>query len=162
MAKTTARTNAPSGRSEQPADQAAVGRPAWKSPVAVVIFLAVTGLALTADLWSKHAVFSSLLSDPNVPVAARAIEREHGSVENPRDVLKALDLHQKVGWGLRLSLSTNPGVVFGLPMPPVLVAVATVLTIAMVSWFFAVSAAREPLDPRGAGPDPFRGAGQLL
>jgi signal peptidase II len=33
-------------------------------------------------------------------------------------------------------------VVFGLPMPPPVVAVATVLTILMVGWFFAVSSAK--------------------
>ena len=119
-----------------------VGRLAWRSAAAVTVFLAVTIGTLAADLWSKHAVFTSLLSDPNVPIRVQAIKLEHGQDLESRDVLKALDLHRQVGGGLRLSLSTNPGVVFGLPMPPPLVAVATVVTILMVGWFFAVSSAR--------------------
>ncbi len=118
------------------------GRLAWRSAVAVTVFLAITIVALTADLWSKHAVFSLLLSDPNVPIRVQAIKMEHGQDLDSHDVLKALDLHRQVGAGLRLSLSTNPGVVFGLPMPPLVVAVATALTILMVGWFFAVSSAK--------------------
>ncbi|MBL7134895.1 MAG: signal peptidase II [Phycisphaerae bacterium] len=114
---------------------------AWRSAAAVVLFLAITAISLVADLWSKQAVFSSLLADPNVPIRTRAILLARGPDLEPRDVLKALDLHHKVGAGLRLSLSTNPGVVFGLPMPPTLVAVATVVTILLVGWFFAVSPA---------------------
>jgi len=118
------------------------GRLAWRSAAAVTVFLAVTIVTLAGDLWSKHAVFASLLSDPNVPIRVQAIKLEHGQDLAPRDVLKALDLRRQVGAGLRLSLSTNPGVVFGLPMPPPVVAVATVLTILMVGWFFAVSSAK--------------------
>ncbi len=108
----------------------------------MAVFLAIAIVSLSADLWSKHAVFTSLLADPNVPIRVQAIKLEHGQVLDPRDVLKALDLRRQVGGGLRLSLSTNPGVVFGLPMPPPVVAMATILTILMVGWFFAVSSAK--------------------
>ena len=118
------------------------GRLAWRSAAAVTVFLAVTIVTLAGDLWSKHTVFASLLSDPNVPIRVQAIKLEHGQDLAPRDVLKHLDLRRQVGAGLWLSLSTNPGVVFGLPMPPPVVAVATVLTILMVGWFFAVSSAK--------------------
>ena len=118
------------------------GRLAWRSAVAVTVFLAITIVALAVDLWSKHAVFASLLSDPNVPIRVQEIKLKHGQDLDSRDVLKDLDLHRQVGAGLRLSLSTNPGVVFGLPMPPLVVAGATVLTILMVGWFFAVSSAK--------------------
>jgi len=114
---------------------------AWRSAAAVALFLVITVISLVADLWSKQAVCSWLLGDPKVPIRVEAIRNTHGQDIEPRDVLKALDLHHKVGAGLRLSLSTNPGVVFGLPMPPPLVAVATVATILMVGWFFAVSPA---------------------
>ena len=114
---------------------------AWRSAAAVVLFLAVTAISLAADLWSKQAVFSSLLADPNVPIRTRAILLARGQGVQPRDVPKTLDLRRKVGAGLRFSLSTNPGVVFGLPMPPALVALATVVTILLVGWFFAVSPA---------------------
>jgi signal peptidase II len=115
---------------------------AWRSAAAVTVFLGVTIFALTADLWSKHAVFASLLSDPNVPIRVQAIKLEHGPDLAPCDVLKTLGLHRHVGAGLRLSLSTNSGVVFGLPMPPPVVAAATVLTMLMVGWFFAASSAK--------------------
>jgi len=115
---------------------------AWRSAAAVAIFLMITVISLVADLWSKQAVFSRLLGDSKVPTRVEAIRNARGQDIEPCDVLKALDLHYKVGAGLRLSLSTNPGVVFGLPMPPALVAVATVATILMVGWFFAVSPAR--------------------
>lgn len=119
------------------------GKPvlACRSAAAVVLFLLITIISLVADLWSKEAVFSSLLADPNVPVQVEEIQNTYGSDIPPRDILKALDLHHNVGAGFRLSLSTNPGVVFGLPMPPALVAVATVFTILLVGWFFAVSPA---------------------
>ena len=125
-----------------PHKDASPGGLAWRSAAAVTVFLAVTIVALTADLWSKHAVFTSLLADPNVPICVQAFKLEHGLDVDSRDVLKALDLHRQVGSGLRLSLSTNPGVVFGLPMPPTVVVLATVLTILMVGWFFAASSAK--------------------
>ena len=118
------------------------GRLAWRSAAAVAVFLGVTIFTLAADLWSKQAVFAWLLSDPNVAIRVQAIKLEHGEDLDSRDVLKALDLHRQIGAGLRLSLSTNPGVVFGLPMPPPVVVAATALTILMVGWFFAVSSAK--------------------
>ena len=39
--------------------------------------------------------------------------------------------------GVQITLSTNPGVVFGLPMPRWAVGCATVLTMILVVWFFA-------------------------
>lgn len=141
MATTIPRTAAATNRFD-PHKDPGPGRLAWRSAAAVTGFLAVTIVALATDLWSKHAVFTSLLADANVPIRVREIKLEQGKDLDPRDVLKALDLHHHVGAGLRLSLSTNPGVVFGLPMPPPVVALATVLTILMVGWFFAVSLAR--------------------
>ena len=38
-----------------------------------------------------------------------------------------------------MTLSTNPGVVFGLPMPRPMVAVVTILTAALVFYVFAAS-----------------------
>lgn len=118
------------------------GRLAWRSAAALTIFLGVTIIALATDLWSKHAVFAALLSDPNVPIRVQALKLEYGQDLAPCDVLKALGLHRQVGAGLRLSLSTNSGVVFGLPMPPPVVAAATILTMLMVGWFFAACSAR--------------------
>ena len=118
------------------------GRLAWRSAAAVMVFLTVTIVALAADLWSKHAVFASLLSDPNVPIRVQAMKLAQVQDLDSRDVLKDLDLRRQVGGGLWLSLSTNPGVVFGLPMPPPVVAVTTVLTMLMVGWFFAASSAK--------------------
>ena len=111
-----------SGGSTAPA-AAPPERRAYRSAAAIVTFVAVTCLAAAADLWSKHAVFDSLLSGPEVAARATHVARRLGT-DDARLVLKALDLRREVGGGLRLTLSTNPGVVFGLRMPPAVVAVA--------------------------------------
>jgi len=112
---------------------------AFRHPSAVALFVLLTAAALAADLWTKHAVFSSLMSDPALPGKVRDLVAEHGSAPPAEHVLHLLRLQRPVFPGFRLTLSTNPGVVFGLPMPPAAVAVATVLTIALVGYFFASS-----------------------
>jgi signal peptidase II len=102
----------------------------------VAVFLLVVAAALAADLGSKEAVFLALLRDPGL--AERVGELAAGPTPlAPDEALRALHLHRRVFWGFRLTLSTNPGVVFGLPMPPWSVAVATVITIGLVGYFFA-------------------------
>jgi len=112
---------------------------AMRSPAAIAVFAAVAGVSLAADLWSKHAVFGVLLGGSGVRQRSEAVLRDYGPNVPPDDVLRALRLQRPVFTGLRLTLSTNPGVVFGLPMPPWAVAVATVLTIGLVCYFFAMS-----------------------
>jgi hypothetical protein len=87
-----------------------------------VLFLAVTAAGLAGDLWSKHAVFQSLLSDADVAQRASALQVEYGRGLQADQALRLMGLHRPVFTGFRLTLSTNPGVVFGLPMPPPAVA----------------------------------------
>lgn len=129
------------GRKPPPTKEAPSGaapvEPAWRSPVAVSAFVVVAGLALAADLLSKHYAFASLLNDPHLAETVREERRRFPSTVTNRDMLGKLGYR---GWlmpGVRISLSTNPGVVFGLPMPRWAVACATVLTIALVAYFFA-------------------------
>jgi signal peptidase II len=108
---------------------------------AIAIFLALAAVGLVGDLWSKHAVFQSLLSDADVPRRAEALRIEYGHALPAEQAIRLMGLHRPVFPGFRLTLSTNPGVVFGLPMPPPAVAAATLLTICLVGCFFATSRA---------------------
>lgn len=107
---------------------------------AVLLFVLLTVAGAAADLWSKHAVFESLLADP---AFRRDVEIETARRDSPppATILRRVHFRRRVFPGFQLSLSTNPGVVFGLPMPPYAVAIATLLTIALVCWFFACSEA---------------------
>jgi len=120
---------------------------AWKSPAAAILFIAVAAAGLAGDLWTKHAVFADLLTDADLPrrVASvrQALADQNGQDPGARDVLHALQLGQPLALGVRVRLSTNPGVVFGLPMPRWLVQVATVATVLLVGGFFAASRPRD-------------------
>jgi len=67
---------------------------------------------------------------------ARRLLRESPGVTG-REVLHQFS--RQVFPGVQVTLSTNPGVVFGLSMPRPVVAAATALTIAMVLFFFATT-----------------------
>ncbi|MFP3936943.1 MAG: signal peptidase II [Phycisphaerae bacterium] len=115
---------------------------AIKSRSAVVVFALVTVLGLAGDLFSKWAVFDALLDDPSIPQRIESISRRYGDGLRPEQVLHQLSLQHDVGAGIKLTLSTNPGVVFGLPMPRWLVATATIVTVSLVVSFFATSDAK--------------------
>lgn len=112
-----------------------------RRPGAMAAFLLVAAAGLAADLWTKHAVFQSLLADPALAPRVGLMVAEHGSQPPAEHVLRVLRLRREVFPGFLLTLSTNPGVVFGLPMPPWAVAIATVFTIGLVGYFFASSPA---------------------
>jgi len=120
---------------------------AWKSPAAVTLFLMITLGALFGDLWSKHEVFERLLTAPRTPTIehriteARARLVHNGVEENSANILRVMKLTHEYPLGIRLTLSTNPGVVFGLPMPRWLVVVTTIVTVIALSAFFAFSPA---------------------
>ena len=120
---------------------------AWKNPAAVILFIAVAAGGLAGDLWTKHAAFADLLTDADLPqrVAGvrRALADQNGQDPAVRDVLHGLQLSRPLALGVRVRLSTNPGVVFGLPMPRWLVQVATVVTMLLVGVFFAASRPRD-------------------
>ena len=118
-----------------------ITRPAFRSAVAVGLFVAVTAVGLAADLLSKHYVFESLLNDSELVAKARIagtrIDPRTGKPPTTQQILGLF--HRRVCFGLTLTLSTNPGVVFGWPMPPLAVIVSTVITVGMVGWFFGTS-----------------------
>jgi signal peptidase II len=108
----------------------------------VVVFLLVAGVGLAADLVSKHAVFEQLLNDPIVPQRVAAIRQKLPPEAGPRQVLHYSQIHHDIAGGVKLTLSTNKGVVFGLPMNRYVVAAATVLTVGLVVLFFGTSPRR--------------------
>jgi len=126
------------------------------------MFVLLSCATLAADLVSKHYAFRSLEDQPDLAkhvshIRLRLREQFQRQIEQnlrpadqaeptTRDILQALAVldpyqHKSV-IGVRMTLSTNPGVVFGLPMPRPLVAAATLLTIALVVYFFAAAGAR--------------------
>jgi lipoprotein signal peptidase len=130
--------------SESLADQAGPERRAWKSPGALTVFLAILLSGLAADLASKHYVFRSLLETPEVRGQAKVLARQ---MEKPvvHQVLPILRerqvLTRDVGLGMHWTLSLNPGVVFGTPMAPEMVSLATLVTVALVVGMFLSSPA---------------------
>lgn len=110
--------------------------------MATFVLLAAGGLA--ADLLSKHHVFASFLDTPDLTARVEeirtAFQAEIGRPPEAREVLH--HFQRDVCPGVRFTLSVNPGVVFGLPMPRWAVAAATVLTMGLVTLFFATADAR--------------------
>jgi signal peptidase II len=110
-----------------------------------VVFVAIMGAGLAADLASKHYVFQWLLDSPEMEATAEQLS-ERMVKPSPNNMLHMLRqkgyLSRPVGAGLRMTLSLNPGVVFGLPMPPILVSAATLVTVLLVVGLFLTSPAR--------------------
>ena len=110
-----------------------------KRPAAVAVFAVVSLVALASDLLSKHYVFESLLSDPALQVR---IENPAGNVASAGAARRQLGQFQRrICPGVRFTLSTNPGVVFGISMPWLVVAGTTLATVIIIGYFFAVSEA---------------------
>ena len=116
------------------------GRAACRSGKAVGVFVAIAVSGLAADLLTKHYVFESLLNDPELQ--AKAQLRRQSVADDQTSTATRFVLHgfqRPLCPGVNLTLSTNPGVVFGWAMPPWAVVVSTLLTVALVGWFFATS-----------------------
>ena len=123
---------------------------AFRRPTAIVLFLAAAAAGLAGDLLSKHYVFECMLSDPAIPCRIESVRRQAlvqaGHPEPaPSEVLHLLNLRRRLCPGVSLTLSTNPGIVFGLAMPRWAVGIVTVATIVLVFVFFAVSGAKARL-----------------
>ncbi len=128
---------------------------AVRSRRAVCIFLAIAILAALGDLLSKHIAFETLLTQPDVELRVRTESQRLAEIQNPnipdadspeftRLVLMYSKIHSNVCPGVDLTLSTNPGVVFGFDaIPDFVVALVTMFMIVVVLVFFATS-------PRGA------------
>jgi len=117
-----------------------VSEQAFRSAGAIGLFVAVTVAGLAADLLSKHYVFESLLSDPDLVSEATDLRQTCAQAGKKVDTREVLSLfHRPLCCGVKLKLSANPGVVFGWPMPPWAVVLSTILTVGLVGWFFATS-----------------------
>lgn len=116
--------------------------PASKSFPAVALFLAIVLAGLAGDLLSKHHVFSDLMSDPALPQQVEGMRMHYGRLPLPPErALAELRLHRQVFPGVRFTLSTNPGVVFGTPMPWIVVAAVTLIGVVAMAIYFAMSPA---------------------
>jgi lipoprotein signal peptidase len=122
-------------------------RLAWRSPAAITLFLVITIAALVGDLWSKHAVFDSLLSAQPTPQLEQRVKDTRtalirkGAPHASADILRNMQVSRDCPLGVRLTLSTNPGVVFGTPMPRWVVVMTTFITVIAIGAFFAFSPA---------------------
>ena len=111
--------------------------PAAKSLGAILLFLLATAAGLAADLASKHAVFTSLLRDPALLQEVHELRIRCDPQPEARQLLTRFG--RPAFWGVRFTLSANPGVVFGWSMPPWTVVGATIVTVGLVGLFFATS-----------------------
>jgi lipoprotein signal peptidase len=120
-----------------------------RCPRAIFCFIALTTVALAADLLSKHYVFQHLMP-ANEPLARRIESIQAGAQANPelarkltsREMLQYLNLRQEVCPGLDFVLSLNKGAVFGMELHKsgnvhrLIVAMATlIVTVLMACWF---------------------------
>lgn len=132
--------------SSAPSEAAAASRAggmAFKSLYAIVLFVVVAVAGTAADLASKKYIFESLLNEPAARSQIQALAAAYGDVQIPgKTMLHSIRAQRRVMPGMQFTLSTNPGVVFGLAMPRTAVAVATILTIVLVLFFFATSQRR--------------------
>ncbi len=121
-------------------------RRAIRSAATVGIFLAVAVVSGFVDLWSKEAVFDRLLSRPSV---RRDIEQKLDFIETDdtaakqsgeltRRLLRNLEISRRLCPGIRLTLSTNPGIVFGFDMIPSFV--VNIITAGMIIGVIALFA----------------------
>ncbi|MHC4561582.1 MAG: signal peptidase II [Planctomycetota bacterium] len=123
----------------------AKGLHAWHNPTAIGCFIFLTLAGLATDLISKHMAFDRLLSArENLPAEIDIIRTQLAAKGNDqpesRAILHYLDVQQPTGIPhVKFTLSTNPGVVFGLPMPRVVVVLISIAMTAVVTFFFLTS-----------------------
>jgi len=119
----------------------------------VVVFVLTLAAGLAADLGSKHAAFASLLgSPPDLSDRVEEVRRQFlthvGREPTGKEVLHQLHPTREGPAGIRLTLSTNPGVIFGLDMPRWAILAATgVVTIAVIVAFATTPADRHATPP---------------
>ncbi len=100
---------------------------------------------MAADLVSKQVVFDTLLASPDTQARAEAIHRalvDSGKDAPPKQILHQLQLSRQGPLKTRITLSTNPGVVFGLRLPRLAVLAMTIVTMGLIGAFFAFSHVR--------------------
>ena len=121
---------------------------AGKNGRAIAIFLFITIVAALGDLGSKHLVFKQMLSYPAIETrVVDLLDDPNVNVQQSekfsRAVLQELRIRKRICFGLSLTISTNPGVVFGFDaIPSWIVNVMTAVMILIVIVFFATSERR--------------------
>lgn len=115
--------------------------PAFKSPRAIAIFVLLVIAGLAGDLLSKHYVFQSMLSSPQVRKELEIMRPYVVGNLTSKQVLHSLP-PQPVGRWLQWRLSLNDGIVFGLEMPRSIVAAASVVAILLTTGLFSLSSRR--------------------
>ena len=120
---------------------------AFRNGKAVVLFAVLSVVAAGLDLWTKHVAFTRMMDDPSIP---KRVEALFGTTQ-PTDVtpkithtvLSRLHLTKPVCPGLSITLSTNPGVVFGIRWFTLwMVNTITVFMMLFVTGFFLFSDAK--------------------
>lgn len=122
------------------------GGPAIRSPGAIALLLAVAVAGATADLASKHYVFQSFLASPELPPQVQRVLEHRGDLTAEQAIHDAQlrpFVQRPLMPGVRLTLSTNPGVVFGLRLPRPVVAAATLAALGLVAYLFAGTRGRQ-------------------
>jgi len=111
-------------------------------PLAIVLFVSVAAAGLAGDLLSKHYAFARGLGEAELPDRVERIIAQHDPPPPPEKVLEMLQIHWPLIPGVQITLSTNPGAVFGLAVPRWLMATATVAITVLVAYFFGTSPRR--------------------
>lgn len=129
-----------------PADGASLIR-AYRNGWAVGLFLVLAILAAGADLWTKHLAFERLLDNPSIEERVKSVfggtPPADTTPQTTHQVLRHLHITHNVCFGLSFTLSTNPGVVFGVNWLPMwTVNLITIFMIVLVTVFFATSERR--------------------
>lgn len=136
MTATPANTTSPSTATQDPKPT-----PAWRSVYALSLFVIITAFAVGSDLWSKDVAFETLLDKPDLATRTKeqAVYLERCRPNFPdlpaanteaysRLVLQQMHLTKPLGGPVDLTLSVNPGVVFGFDeIPDLAVNLVTVL-----------------------------------
>jgi len=117
----------------------------FRRPFSLWLFVLVAAAGVAGDLASKQHVFESLLSDPSAAKRIRAVREQAGDDLSADELLKHAGISRRVVPGVKFTLSTNPNVVFGLPMPRWLVLLATTAAIGLVGAFLLRSEASDRL-----------------
>ncbi len=113
----------------------------------MAFFVIVAALGLAGDLVSKHYAFKNLLSTPQAEKRIDEICRSivNDSRATSARILRVADISRSLAGPVQITLSVNPGVVFGLPMPLWGVAVVTCLAVVLLGAYFAFSHRRDRL-----------------
>ena len=121
--------------------------PAGRSLRAVCVFLLIAGAAAASDLYSKHAVFEQLIQPAELAPEIESIKAYNRDrtidADFTRAVLSRLHISRPVCHGLSLTVSTNPGIVFGIDaIPRWVVNAVTIFAMVFVGVYFVVSPRR--------------------